>query len=88
MMSYNINKTTQRYFSIPDLAKCDCSKALTTSIEIDTEVQRLSSRKLWQILKLNQVKGCELDAGFILEVKQELLARNDFNEGIAWKDPH
>lgn len=87
-MSYNLNKTTQRYFSIPDLAKCDCSKDPTTSIEIDTDVQRLSSRKLWQILKLNEVKGCELDAGFILEVKQELLARNDFNEGIAWKDPH
>jgi hypothetical protein len=57
-------------------------------IEIDTELCQLSSRKLWQILKLNQVKGCELEQEFLQQVQQELVIRDDFDNGEAWNDPH
>jgi len=56
--------------------------------EVDTDIQKLSSRKLWQILKLNQIKGCELDVTFVEQVKDELLHRNDFDNGQAWCEPH
>ncbi len=57
-------------------------------LEIDTELNKLSSRKLWQILKLHNLKVCKMDNNFIKEVKKELLARNDFDEGIPWREPH
>ena len=56
--------------------------------EVDTDIHQLSSRKLWQILKLSQIKGCELDTHFVEQVKDELLRRNDFDNGLAWREPH
>ena len=56
--------------------------------EIDTELCQLSSRKLWQILKLSQVKGCELEQVFLQQVQTELIIRDDFDNGEAWNDPH
>ncbi len=56
--------------------------------KVDTDIHTLSSRKLWQILKLNQIRGCELDAQFVTQVKQELRQRNDFDNGQAWCEPH
>ena len=98
MMSYNFNKPVQNYFSILGIGKNACtenndttdSTVLQTPVveEIDTEIKQLSSRKLWQILKLNQLKGCELDASFIFQVKQELILRNDYDNGRAWCEPH
>ena len=57
-------------------------------LEIDTQLALLSSRKLWQILELNKIGACALHKDFIEEVEKELLARNDFDEGVAWKAPH
>lgn len=57
-------------------------------LEIDTDITKLSSRKLWQILRLCQVKQCQLDESFIQEVESELILRNDFDNGKAWAEPH
>jgi hypothetical protein len=62
-------------------------------LNIDTEVGKLSSRKLWQLLKLNAIKACSLDTNFIEEIKNELIARCDYDEelwkeGHVWSDPH
>jgi len=48
----------------------------------------LSSRKLRHILKLSQLKGCGLEQKFLQQVQQELIIRDDFNNGEAWNDPH
>jgi hypothetical protein len=66
----------------------EAKSAYSRLTEVDTDIQKLSSRKLWQILKLNQIKGCELDVTFVEQVKDELLHRNDFDNGQAWCEPH
>ncbi len=60
--------------------------SIEEQLEIDTTLDKLSSRKLWQILHLSQVAQCELDDTFIQEVQKELMLRNDFDE--AWQLPH
>lgn len=86
MISENTINQNKNYFV--SYTKTFTDFTTTAESGIDTEVNNLSSRKLWQILQLNQIKGCELDQQFIDDVKNELVARNDFNEGKAWQEPH
>ena len=57
-------------------------------LEVDTELCKLSSRNLWRILELNKYHDICFDSQFIEDIKTELLERNDFDEGVSWKDPH
>ena len=59
-----------------------------SDLDIDTEVSQLSSRKLWQVLQFNTELHGQLEQVFIKQVKNELMARNDFDEGQAWHKPH
>lgn len=94
MISNNSMKTSNNYFAnygqtSHELAHSNQSNNTSNNTsEIDTNVHNLSNRKLWQILQLNQIKGCELDEQFISDVKHELMARNDFNECSVWHKPH
>ena len=63
-------------------------KVIRRKYDIDTEIEQLSSRKLWDVLRLAEIKGCELDAQFINQIKIELITRDDFNEGEPWAAPH
>lgn len=90
MISHNFIKQSKAYFqnlsanSFPELRE----QYKYESLDIDTDIQLLSSRKLWQILKLNQLDHCQLDPAFITQVKQELINRNDFDDGQAWYEAH
>ena len=55
---------------------------------VDTELEQLSSRKLWDVLRLAELWGCELDAEFIAEVKTELKKRDIYALEQPWKLPH
>gem|GEM_PF-4363274 len=61
---------------------------IDAGLDIDTDIGQLSSRKLWQILEICQIKQCELDKQFIARVKEELNLRNDYDNGKAWLKPH
>ena len=52
---------------------------------VDTDISELSSVKLLSILRLHSLEGCQLEAGFIAEVKAELQHRGDRQE---WTTPH
>jgi len=55
---------------------------------IDTEVAMISSRRLWDVLRLSNIQGCELENDFIEDIKDELKNRNDFSEENPWRLPH
>jgi len=82
-----ITQSKNHFANFEDLPEYS-DKHIEEQISVDTEVPMLSSRKLWQILKLNQIKGCELDKDFVQHIKNELIARNDFDNGKFWNEPH
>ncbi|WP_461482707.1 hypothetical protein [Porticoccus sp.] len=45
---------------------------------IDTRVDMLSSRKLWDILRLSEMPGCEIESAFIKAITDELISRRDY----------
>jgi len=55
---------------------------------VDTDVSMISSRRLWDVLRLSKIKGCELDNDFIEEIKTELKIRCDYSEENPWRLPH
>jgi len=48
---------------------------------IDTRVDMLSSTKLWEILRISEIPGCDLEAAFINAITDELIRRTDYFDG-------
>lgn len=48
---------------------------------IDTRVDMLSSSKLWDILRLSELPGCNMEVAFIHAITNELIHRRDYFEG-------
>ncbi len=48
---------------------------------IDTRVDMLSSTKLWDILRLAEIPGCDLEGAFIDAITDELIRRSDYFDG-------
>lgn len=52
------------------------------------DVKNLSSRRLWDILRLAELNNVHVQPTLLRRVREELAARNHHGESHRWRTPH
>jgi len=60
--------------------------AMQSNATID--VRNLSSRRLWDILRLAELSKIHITPILLARVREELAARNHHGEAQRWRTPH
>jgi hypothetical protein len=60
--------------------------AMQSTATID--VRNLSSRRLWDILRLAELDNLQVTPTVLARVREELAARNHHGEAQRWRAPH
>jgi len=56
--------------------------------EKNVDVVNLSSRRLWEILRLSEIDNVYLDENLQEKIIDQLCFRNEYNENARWNCPH
>jgi len=56
--------------------------------EKNVDVVNLSSRRLWEILRLSEIDNVYLDENLQEKIIDQLCFRKEYNENARWNCPH
>ena len=49
------------------------------------DVENLSSRRLWEIVRLSELENVSVDEALMTRIKQQLLQRNEYHQHARWR---